>query len=76
VRHQDSNELLSLKPGDDLFGSEVVDVDYRPLPLPRNPELRSDSRIILQFQNEYWAVERGQTLAEKRKLDSNQWPVE
>lgn len=76
VRHVDTNELTAYRQGDNLLGTEVVAVDYRPIPLPRNPTLRSDSRVILQFENEYWAVERGQTLAEKRKLDSDFWPVQ
>jgi hypothetical protein len=35
----------------------------------------SHSRVVLKIDSEYWAVERGQTLAEKRKLDENQWPA-
>lgn len=75
VRDLTNNKTLAYKPGDKLDGGEIVAVDYRPMPLPRNPLLRSDSRLILKIGNDFWAVERGQTLAEKRKLAPEQWPM-
>jgi hypothetical protein len=70
-----AKKTTAYKPGDELAGGKLVAIDYRPLPLARFPELLSESRIILQIGAEYWAVERGQTLAEKRKLDSSLWPA-
>jgi hypothetical protein len=49
-------------------------VDYRPLPMPGNEALKSFSRVILKVGEEYWAVERGQTLAEKRRLVPEELP--
>ena len=63
------------KPGDPLAGGTIVCVDYRPLPLPGKEALRSDSRVIVKIGSDYFAVERGQTLAEKRKLTPAQWPA-
>jgi hypothetical protein len=50
----------------------VVCVDYRPL--QAGPFLRSDSRVILKIGNEFWAIERGKTLADKRKLAAGELP--
>jgi hypothetical protein len=49
-------------------------VDYRPLPMPGNDGLKSFSRVILKIGTEYWAIERGQTLADKRRLIPDQLP--
>jgi hypothetical protein len=76
IRDTANQKTLHYAPGDKLAdGTEVVAIDYRPMPSPRNSLLTSDSRVILKIGAEYWAVERGQTLAEKRKLDSATWPV-
>lgn len=76
VRDTTRNETLRFKPGDEIKDhGEIVAVDYRPLPLTRTPGLLSHSRVILKIGDDFWAVERGQTLAEKRKLDPDQWPV-
>jgi hypothetical protein len=76
IRDNASNRTLRFKPGD-IFGdsTQVVAIDYRPLSMPRNPALLSHSRVILKIGPDFWAVERGQTLAEKRKLDPSQWPI-
>lgn len=77
IRDVNKNETVRYRPGDKLKdNSEVVAVDYRPLPLPRNPLLLSHSRVILKIGEEFWAVERGQTLAEKRKLQPQEWPAQ
>lgn len=76
IRNLTDNRVVLVEPGEEFLGVEIVAIDYRSLPLPRNPALRSDSRIILRHEDEYWAVERGQTLADKRKLEPNLWPVE
>jgi hypothetical protein len=77
IRDINKNETFRYRPGDKLRdNSEVVAVDYRPLPLPRNPLLLSHSRVILKVGEEFWAVERGQSLAEKRKLEPKEWPAQ
>lgn len=76
IRDQTSNKTLRYKPGDKLKdNAEVVAVDYRALPYPSKPGLLSHSRVILKIGEEFWAVERGQTLAEKRKLGQSEWPA-
>lgn len=62
------------KPGDTLADGVIVMVDYRPHPHPNRPGLLSHSRVILRIGSEYWAVERGRTLADKYKLAPEQWP--
>jgi hypothetical protein len=75
IRDTANNKTLRYRPGEKLKdGSEVVAVDYRSLPSSRNPLLKSDSRLILKAGSDYYAVERGATLAEKRKLAPGQWP--
>ena len=75
IRDIAQNVTKRYLPGDKLKDSgEIVAVDYRPMPSPRNPLLLSHSRIILKIDKEFWAVERGETLAQKRKLDADQWP--
>jgi hypothetical protein len=75
IRDQADNRTIRYKPGDTLKdNSQIVAVDYRPLPLASKAGLLSHSRVILKIGSELWAVERGQTLAEKRKLDQSEWP--
>jgi hypothetical protein len=74
------NKTTRYRPGDKLkdkanLVAEVVAVDYRALPSPRNPLLLSHSRVILKIGEEFWAVERGQSLAERRKLEPQEWPI-
>jgi hypothetical protein len=81
IRDVNKNETQRYRPGDKLKDNsntvaEVVAVDYRALPSPRNPLLMSHSRVILKIGEEFWAVERGQSLAEKRKLQPQEWPVQ
>lgn len=68
-------KTLRFKPGD-VFPDQarVVAVDYRPMPMPDGSGRRSDSRVILKIGEEIYAIERGQTLAQKRKLEPHQWP--
>lgn len=49
-------------------------VDYRPMPLPGNAFLQSFSRVIIKIGSEYWAIDRGQTLADRRKLSTSELP--
>jgi hypothetical protein len=72
VRDLTQQKTQRYKAGDALAGGTVVCVDYRSL--PAGPYLRSDSRVILKIGNEFWAIERGKTLAEKRKLAATELP--
>lgn len=74
VRNFGSNKTTFYKPGDDLAGGKVVMVDYRPLPMPKKPEILSESRVVLQIGNEYYAVELGQSLEDKRALKGDDVP--
>ncbi|MBG89057.1 MAG: hypothetical protein CMO80_19440 [Verrucomicrobiales bacterium] len=74
VRDLTQNKTLRYTPGDELAGGKIVLVDYRPMPMPGNPGLRSHSRVILKIGEAYWAIERGQTLAQKHQLKTDQLP--
>lgn len=74
VRDLTNQKTLRFQPGDQLAGGKIVLVDYRPLPLPENESLLSNSRVIVKIGNEFWAVERGQTLAKRYKLKPEQVP--
>ena len=63
------------KLGDQLAGGTVVCIDYRELPMPDSFTL-SESRVILKMGAEFWAIERGKTLADKHKLNAEQLPRE
>jgi hypothetical protein len=76
VRDLTAQRTVRYKPGDGFAGGTLVCVDYRPLPMPGNSFLRSDSRVIVRIGTEYWAIERGKTLAEKHKLTPEQLPAE
>ncbi len=74
VRDLAAQKTMVFRPGDELGGGTVAMVDYRPLPKPGNSLLQSFSRVILQIGDEYWAVERGRTLADKRRLTPAELP--
>lgn len=76
VRDLTAQRTARYKPGDAFAGGTLVCVDYRPLPMPGNSLLRSDSRVIVRIGTEYWAIERGKTLADKHKLAPEQLPAE
>jgi hypothetical protein len=62
------------KVGDTLAGGKIVRVDVRSLPSPGNPEVPSPSRVILRIASDYYAVELGQALTEKRPLPAADLP--
>ena len=70
------HKTFRYRPGDYLAGGTVVMVDYRSMPMPGREIIQSESRVILRFGKEYWAIDRGQTLADKRPLKPDQWPPE
>ncbi|MGB0580551.1 MAG: hypothetical protein ACPGVU_12670 [Limisphaerales bacterium] len=76
VRDLNQNKTLRYAPGDQLAGGKILLVDYRPMPMPDNPGRKSHSRVILKIGEAYWAVERGQTLAQKHQLNTDQLPSE
>ena len=75
VLDSNQNKTVNYKPGDDLAGGKIVMIDYRKMPFPKKPALLSQSRVILAIEEEYWAIERGNTLADKHKLAPEQLPA-
>jgi hypothetical protein len=69
-----SPEKTVLKVGDSFDGGKIVMVDYRLLPDPENPSLKTFSRIILKKGPDYWALESGDTFDKKRLLKDEQLP--
>lgn len=63
------------KPGEQLAGGTIICVDYREMPMPDSFAL-SESRVIVKIGSEFWAIERGKTLADKHKLEPEQLPRE
>jgi hypothetical protein len=63
-----------LKVGDRLPVGQIAMVDYRLLPMPGKPKIMSTGRVILKIGRNYWAVELGQTLGERRILRAKDLP--
>ena len=76
VRDLTAQKTVRYKPGDALAGGTIALVDYRSLPLPGGNGLLSYSRVIVRVKDEFFAIERGQTLADLRKLEVAQLPPE
>ena len=76
VRDLIQQKTQRYKTGDLLAGGTIVCVDYRPQPMPGNELLRSDSRVIVKVGSDYFAIERGKSLADKRRLALAQLPSE
>ncbi|HOD82650.1 MAG: hypothetical protein BWX88_01806 [Planctomycetes bacterium ADurb.Bin126] len=76
VLDQSTRQTYSYNIGQFLGGGKVVMVDFRPCPLPDDPDTISPSRLILQIGDAYWAVEYGQTLSAKRQLRKDELPPE
>lgn len=74
VRDLTNQKTVRYKPGDTLAGGTIALVDYRAMPLPGASGLQSFSRVIVRVKNEFFAIERGQTLADLRKLELAQLP--
>jgi hypothetical protein len=74
VRDTVTNATASYKPGDTLVNTTIIGVDYRQMPLPGKPFLSSGSRVIVRAENAYWAVELGQTFADRYRLAPEQLP--
>jgi len=67
-------EAKVYKVGDKLPVGRIVMVDYRVLPHPSDPKRRSSGRVILRVGKDYWAVERGQSLDQRRLLRPEELP--
>lgn len=76
VRDLTAQQTIRYRPGDALAGGTIAMVDYRAMPLPGASGLQSFSRVIVRVKGEFFAIERGQTLAELRKLELTQLPPE
>jgi hypothetical protein len=44
------------------------------MPTPGRENVLSGSRVLLRIGNEYWAIERGGTFAQRHKLKPEQLP--
>ncbi len=73
-----TSRTRTFKVGDDLEAGKVVGtivlVDRRDLPMPDDPEMLSPCRVILKCGEDYWAVELGQALMNKRLLKPSELP--
>jgi hypothetical protein len=50
-------------------------VDYRILPEPGRDRVQSYSRVILKDAEGYWAIEQGNTLAQKYRVTPDRLPA-
>ena len=75
VRDLTTLKTARYKPGDELAGGTIALVDYRAMPLPGASGLQSFSRVIVRVKDEFYAIERGQTLADLRKMEAAQLPA-
>jgi hypothetical protein len=76
VRDSSNGKMAYYKLGDTLAGGKIMMVDYRPLPSPKDPEVLSGSRLILRIGADYYAIELGQNLSQKRPLPAADLPPE
>jgi hypothetical protein len=74
VRDLTAQKTVRYKVGDTIAGGVIVQVDYRPMPTPGRENVLSGSRVLLRIGNEYWAIERGGTFAQRHKLKPEQLP--
>ncbi len=77
VRDSRAGKSTTYKLGENWLGGELVMVDYRRLPLPKNPLVVSSSRAIVRVgRDSYWAVELGQFVTDKYLLTGDRLPDE
>ena len=65
----------TLKIGEKLGKGTIVMIDYRPIPRRDDPKKTSPSRAILRIGTDYWAVENGQTVADKHRMKASELPA-
>ncbi|NBB95842.1 MAG: hypothetical protein GVY16_08880 [Planctomycetes bacterium] len=76
VKDTETGTIRRYNLGDPLAGGKIVMVDYRIMPRPDDPELLSTSRVIMRLGEDYVAIELGESLASKHRLDAAQLPEE
>lgn len=64
----------TVRPGDPLLDGTVAAIDERPLPAAGKPGLLSYRRLILRLGDDYWAIETGQNLEDRRRLNPEELP--
>ncbi len=74
LRHTSDGSMRVLRPGDAMGEVEVLAIDYRPMSHPEKPGIRSYSRVILKESEDYYAVECGQTLDQRRSMPFEDLP--
>jgi hypothetical protein len=74
VRHVQSGETRTYKIGQPLMDGNVVMIDTRMMRRYDNPKAYSDSRVILQVKDTFWAVELGDVLTQKHRLGRAELP--
>ena len=69
VRDLIQQKTQRYKTGDVLAGGTIVCVDYRPLPMPGNELLRSDSRVIVKVGGDYFVATCRRDVAKQSRPD-------
>ena len=70
-----SGQTTQFKVGEDIAGGTFVMVDYRVLRRHDDAERITSSRLIMKVGPDYWAVELGDTLAQRHQLDDASLPA-
>ncbi len=74
IRDLEKNQTLACRPGQPLLDGQLLAIDYRTMPMHGNPLLQSFSRLIWKVGDGLYAVEKGQTLADKFPIPADQLP--
>jgi hypothetical protein len=69
LKDTSTGQTQVLQVGETINGWRILGVDYRKVPLPDRPSLLSGSRVLLEIDGATWAVELGQSLANRRPFD-------
>lgn len=75
VKDSKSGKTRIYQVGQDLLGGEIVMIDYRGLPLVKDPEKYSPSRVIVRIGRDLWAIELGDDLANKYRMTNERLPI-
>ncbi len=70
-----TQQTRALRPGDALLDGTLAAIDYRPLPAPGKAGLLAYSRLILKRGEEFWAVDNGQLLSDRRRFNLEDLPA-
>ncbi|NLW87881.1 MAG: hypothetical protein GXY38_13520 [Planctomycetes bacterium] len=72
-----NNQVQNYEIGQDLAGATIVAIDCRPMLRPKSgdPRYRSASRVILKIGSEFWAVELGDSIDSKHRMDEGDLPA-